>query len=185
MATPDCFLHIRRSERRDFGWSRSTLLLRSRPALRKAIEMTLRQKLLKLGSPARVAVFAVSICACALSPEAYAENPKAAPVALRDSLPIQASGVPPATFFTINAVLAKLDRSQGRGRNAIRLVSLKSSNTATDAGPALTEIPAARHRAVWTVRVPRSRRSTLAEVAGRRIRHDQGRKGSGAMQGRR
>jgi len=104
--------------------------------------MTLRQKLLKLGSPARVAVFAVSICGCALSPEAYAENPKAVPVALRDSLPIQASGVPPATFFTINAVLAKLDRSQGRGRNAIRLVSLKSSNTATDAGPALTEIPA-------------------------------------------
>jgi predicted transglutaminase-like cysteine proteinase len=104
--------------------------------------MTLRQKLLKLGSPARVAVFAVSICVCALSPDAYAENPKAIPVALRDSLPIQASAVPPATFFTINAVLAKLDRSQGRGRDAIRLVSLKSSNTATDAGPALTEVPA-------------------------------------------
>jgi predicted transglutaminase-like cysteine proteinase len=104
--------------------------------------MTLRQKLLKLGSPARVAVFAVSICVCALSPVAYAENPKTVPVALRDSLPIQTSAAPPATFFTINAVLAKLDRSQGRGRNAIRLVSLKSSNTATDAGPALTEIPA-------------------------------------------
>jgi predicted transglutaminase-like cysteine proteinase len=104
--------------------------------------MTLRQKLLKLGSPARVAVFAVSICVCALSPVAYAENPKTVPVALRDSLPIQTSAAPPATFFTINAVLAKLDRSQGRGRNAIRLVSLKSSNTLTDVQPALMEVPA-------------------------------------------
>jgi predicted transglutaminase-like cysteine proteinase len=104
--------------------------------------MTLRQKLLKLGSPARVAVFAVSICVCALSPEAFAENPKVVPVALRDSLPIQPSAAPPATFFTINAVLAKLDRSQGRGRDAIRLVSLQSSNTVTDAQPAVTEVPA-------------------------------------------
>jgi predicted transglutaminase-like cysteine proteinase len=103
--------------------------------------MTLRQKLLKLGSPARVAVFAVSICACALSPDAYAENPKAVSEAPRVSPPIQMSAVPPATFFTINAVLAKLDRSQGRGRDAIRLASLKSSNTVTDAQPALT-VPA-------------------------------------------
>ena len=104
--------------------------------------MTLRQKLLKLGSPARVAVIAVSLFVCALSPDAYAENPNVIPVALRDSPPIQRSAAPPATFFTINAVLAKLDRSQGRGRDAIRLASLKSSNTATDAGPALTEVPA-------------------------------------------
>src|SRR6478735_9331291 len=104
--------------------------------------MTLRQKLLKLGSPARVAVLAVSICVCALAPVAYAETPNTVPVALRDSLPIQTSAAPPATFFTINAVLAKLDRSQGRGRNAIRLVSLKSSNTLTDVQPALTEVPA-------------------------------------------
>ncbi len=104
--------------------------------------MTLRQKLLKLGSPARVAVFAVSICVCALSPDAHAEDPKAVSVALRDALPIQASAAATATFFTINAVLAKLDRSQGRGRNAIRLVSLKSSDTVTDAQPAVTEAPA-------------------------------------------
>src|SRR5260370_26702381 len=104
--------------------------------------MTLRQKLLKLGSPARVAVFAVSICVCALSPDAHAEDPKAVSVALRDALPIKASASAPATFFTINAVLAKLDRSQGRGRNAIRLVSLKSSDTVTDAQPAVTEAPA-------------------------------------------
>jgi predicted transglutaminase-like cysteine proteinase len=104
--------------------------------------MTLRQKLLKLGSPGRAAVFAVSICFCALSPEAYAENPKAVSEALRDSLPLQASAAPPATFFTINAVLTKLDRSQGRGRDAIRLVSLNSSNAAMDAGPVLAQVPA-------------------------------------------
>ena len=104
--------------------------------------MTLRKKLLKLGSPALVAVFAVSICACALSSDAYAENPKAVLEALRASPPIQTSAAPPATFFTVNAVLAKLDRSQGRGQ-AIRLASLKSSNTLTDVQPALTEIPAA------------------------------------------
>ena len=104
--------------------------------------MTLRQKLLKLGSPARVAAFAVSICVCALSP-AYAENPRVVPVALRDSPPIQTSAARPATFFTINAVLARSDRGLGRGRDAIRLVSLKSSNTLTDVQPALPEIPAA------------------------------------------
>src|SRR5713226_1950986 len=116
MVAPDRFLHIR--------W------------------MTLRQKLLKLGPPALVAVFAVSICVCALSSDAYAEDPKSVPEALRDSPPIRTSATPPATFFTINAVLAKLDRSQGRGRNALRLVSLRSSNTVTDARAALTEVPA-------------------------------------------
>ena len=105
--------------------------------------MTIRQKLLKLGLPGLVAVFVVSICACGLSSDAYAENPKAAPQALRVSPPIRTSAAPPATFFTINAVLAKLDRSQGRGRDAIRLASLKSSNTLTDVQPALAEAPAA------------------------------------------
>src|SRR6266852_1864572 len=116
MVAPDSFLHIR--------W------------------MTLRQKLLKLGPPALVAVFAVSICVCALSSDAYAEDPKSVPEALRDSPPVPTLATPPATFFTINAVLAKLDRSQGRGRNALRLVSLRSSNTVTDARAALTEVPA-------------------------------------------
>jgi predicted transglutaminase-like cysteine proteinase len=105
--------------------------------------MTLRHRLLKLGSPARVAVIAVSICVCALSPDAYAENPNVIPVALRDSPPIQRSAAPPATFFTIDSVLARSDRAQGRGRDAIRLVSLKSSNTVTDVQPALAGIPAA------------------------------------------
>ena len=104
--------------------------------------MTIRRKLLKLGPPALVAVFAVSMCVCALSSDAYAEDPKAVPEAPRDSPPVPTLATPPATFFTINAVLAKLDRSQGRGRNALRLVSLRSSNTVTDARAALTEVPA-------------------------------------------
>lgn len=49
---------------------------------------------------------------------------------------------PPATFFSINAVLAKLDRQRGRGPDAVRLASLTPSNVATDAAPELKEAPA-------------------------------------------
>jgi predicted transglutaminase-like cysteine proteinase len=49
---------------------------------------------------------------------------------------------PPATFFSINAVLAKLDRERGRGPNAIRLAALTPSNIATDAQPPQKEAPA-------------------------------------------
>jgi predicted transglutaminase-like cysteine proteinase len=103
--------------------------------------MTLRQKFLKLGSPAYVAVFAVWICVGALSPGAYADEPKAVPEAARDAPPINASAQPPAKFFTINGVLAKSDRAEGRGKGAIRLASLKSSNTMIDARPP-TQVPA-------------------------------------------
>ncbi|WGR92986.1 transglutaminase-like cysteine peptidase [Bradyrhizobium sp. ISRA435] len=48
---------------------------------------------------------------------------------------------PPATFFTITAVLAKLDRQRGRGPNAIRTASLTPPNTATDALPAAKPLP--------------------------------------------
>jgi len=118
--------------------------------------MTLRQKFLKLGWPARVAVFAVSICICALSATAYADDPKAAAEALRDSPPIRTSAQPPAKFFTINSVIAKSDRAQGRGKDAIRLVSLKSSNTVTDARPPLAEVSArgAEPFGLFTFRAP-------------------------------
>ena len=42
---------------------------------------------------------------------------------------------PPATFFTINQVLAKLDRQRGKGPGATRLAALTPSNVATDAQP--------------------------------------------------
>jgi len=48
----------------------------------------------------------------------------------------------PATFFSINAVLAKLDRQRGRGPGAERLAALTPSNFATDAQPAPKEAPA-------------------------------------------
>lgn len=48
---------------------------------------------------------------------------------------------PPATFFSINAVLAKLDRERGRGPNAVRLAALAPSNRATDALPPEKEAP--------------------------------------------
>ena len=48
---------------------------------------------------------------------------------------------PPATFFSINAVLAKLDRERGRGPNAVRLAALAPSNLASDAQPSQKEAP--------------------------------------------
>lgn len=42
---------------------------------------------------------------------------------------------PPATFFTINAVLAKLDRDRGRGPGAVRMAALSPSATVTDGEP--------------------------------------------------
>jgi predicted transglutaminase-like cysteine proteinase len=46
---------------------------------------------------------------------------------------------PPATFFSINAVLAKVDGQRGRGPDAVRLASRTPANVATDAPPALNE----------------------------------------------
>ena len=48
---------------------------------------------------------------------------------------------PPATFFSINAVLAKLDRQRGRGPDAVRLAALTPSNLTTDAQPPQKETP--------------------------------------------
>jgi predicted transglutaminase-like cysteine proteinase len=50
---------------------------------------------------------------------------------------------PPATFFSINSVLAKLDRQRGRGPEAVRLAALTPSGVATDAPPAVKEAPMA------------------------------------------
>ncbi|WP_291856120.1 transglutaminase-like cysteine peptidase [Bradyrhizobium sp.] len=50
---------------------------------------------------------------------------------------------PPATYFSINAVLAKVDAQRGRGPGAVRLAAINPSNTATDAAPAVREAPAA------------------------------------------
>jgi predicted transglutaminase-like cysteine proteinase len=55
----------------------------------------------------------------------------------------QGASRPPATFFSINAVLAKLDRQRGRGPEAVRLAALTPpGGVATDASPAVREAPA-------------------------------------------
>lgn len=49
---------------------------------------------------------------------------------------------PPATFFSINAVLAKLDGQRARGADSVRLASLNPSpNVATDAPPLAPAAP--------------------------------------------
>src|SRR4029079_7540646 len=99
--------------------------------------MTPRGKTLRLGAQVFAAAIAISIGVCAGSPGACAGETVAAEPS-GDFIPgsDRASTRPPATFFTINAVLAKLDRKRGRGPGALRLASLAPANIATDAVPA-------------------------------------------------
>ncbi len=100
--------------------------------------LTLRQ----LRSFASIAglILCTSICATSAS---FAVDDTAVAGASADLTPSsdRASNRPPATFFSINAVLAKLDRQRGRGPGAIRLAALPSSNFATDAQPQRKEAP--------------------------------------------
>jgi predicted transglutaminase-like cysteine proteinase len=95
----------------------------------------------KLGSSGLVAALILSIGTCAGSFAAFADE--AAPGATSDFMPGSDRGSmrPPATFFSINAVLAKLDRQRGRGPDAIRLASLTPSNIVSDAPPAKEAAP--------------------------------------------
>src|SRR6185436_15475038 len=98
--------------------------------------MTLRRKSTKLGSPTFIAAIVFAVGLHAAAPGAYAEE-MAATEANGDFIP-EADGTtnrPPATFFTINQVLAKLDRERGKGPGATRLAALTPSNVATDAQP--------------------------------------------------
>ena len=90
-----------------------------------------RLQLRKLGSFAFIAGLILSTSLCATSGSFAADDMVAeAPV---DFIP--GADRPPATFFSIDAVLAKLDRQRGRGPGAIRLASLTPSDVATDALP--------------------------------------------------
>lgn len=104
--------------------------------------MTPRLKWRKPGTPALL-VFLLSLSICAASAGASAADEVSVVEAPTDFIPgsDQASIRPPAKFFTINAVLAKLDRQQGRGPSAIRLAALAPSNFATDAQPPQKEAP--------------------------------------------
>ncbi|QWG16189.1 transglutaminase-like cysteine peptidase [Bradyrhizobium sediminis] len=103
--------------------------------------MTPRLELRVLRSFAFVAGLTVSIIACATSGSFAAEEVVVAETAADFSPGADRTSMrPPATFFSINAVLAKHDQQRGRGPGAIRLASLTPpSNSATDAQPASRE----------------------------------------------
>ncbi len=63
---------------------------------------------------------------------------------------------PTATFFSINDVLAKLDRKGGRGSGAVRLAAYSPSDVASDARPALKAAPAVGNEpfGLFTFRAP-------------------------------
>jgi predicted transglutaminase-like cysteine proteinase len=105
--------------------------------------MTPHLKLRKPGSPALVTALILSIGAYSVAATARAADDVATESS--EFLPGADAGPmrPPATFFSINAVLAKIDRQNGRGPGALRLASLTPSNIATDAQPALKEAPPA------------------------------------------
>ena len=98
----------------------------------------------KLALARLIAATAVSVGIGAAAPVAIAAEPSVNPdahgnlVAGSDRETMR----PPATFFTINEVLAKLDRQRGRGPGAVRVASLTPSNVATDASPEPTAAPA-------------------------------------------
>ena len=105
--------------------------------------MTPRVKLRRPRSIALATGLVLALSVCATSGSFAAEDAAVAD-ASAEFVPgfDQAQARPPATFFSINAVLAKLDRQRGRGPDAVRLASLTPSNTATDAPPAVKETPA-------------------------------------------
>src|SRR4051794_39753267 len=105
--------------------------------------MTPPGKTPKLGVSIFAAAIAFSISICAGAPRASADETIATEPS-GDFIPDsdRASTRPPATFFTINAVLAKLDRQRGRGPGALRVASLAPADVATDAAPAPQEAPA-------------------------------------------
>ena len=106
--------------------------------------MTARQRLRKLGLSGLITALVFSFTAYAGSSRLKAADESNGDVAV-DFMPgsdrSRGPARPPATFFSINAVLAKLDRQRGRGPDAVRLASLMPSNVTTDAAPALKDAP--------------------------------------------
>src|SRR5512143_2855811 len=107
--------------------------------------MTPRRGSGKLGSASFIAAvaFSLGLGLCAATPGAQAGE-TALPEAGSEFLPgsDRATTRPPATFFTINEILAKLDRERGHGPSATRLAALTPSNIATDSQPEPKAAPA-------------------------------------------
>lgn len=106
--------------------------------------MTPREKLRGPRSLALAAGLILALGVCATSGASAAEDAAIADANAEFSPGADRSSArPSATFFSINAVLAKLDRRGGRGPDAVRFAALTPSNTATDAPPAIKQVPAA------------------------------------------
>jgi len=79
-----------------------------------------------------IAALIVSVIACLPSSAAIAQDGNVVEASRAyTTVPDLTSTVPPAIFFAIKDVLAKTDRRDGRGREAIRLASLASSYVPT------------------------------------------------------
>ena len=106
--------------------------------------MILRQQFAKLGSSTFMAAIVFAVGLNAAAPGAYAAE-TAATEARGNFIPGADSTTNrlSATFFSINQVLANLDRQRGKGAGATRLAALTPSNVATDALPVLNEAPSA------------------------------------------
>jgi predicted transglutaminase-like cysteine proteinase len=122
--------------------------------------MTPRRESRELGSATLAAAIALSISFCAAAPGAFAAEESAPSEARGDFSPgaDRNSTRPPATFFTINAVLAKLERQSGRGPGALRTALLTPSNIANDVSPPIAEAPAIGTEpfGLFTFRAPES-----------------------------
>ena len=118
--------------------------------------MTLRRQLTKLSSSTFKAAIVLAVGLYAAAPGAYAQEPLNRGV---DgdfvSSPDRTANRPPATFFTIVEVLAKLDRQRGKGVGATRMAGLTLSNVATDAQPMGDPPPAGKAPfGLFTFRAP-------------------------------
>jgi predicted transglutaminase-like cysteine proteinase len=108
-------------------------------------------ELRKLGSFAFIAGLILTSGVCWTSSSFAADD--MATEASADFMP--GADRPPATFFSINAVLAKLDRERGGGPGAVRLASLTPSNFATDAQPPKAAAPTGNEPfGLFTFRAP-------------------------------
>ncbi len=120
----------------------------------------------RLGSASRSAVAFAALLFLSidgyLGSAAHAEDQAAAetPSASADFIPGgNDSAQTPGTVFTINAVLAKLDRERGRGPNALRTAALAPpTTTLSDAQPELPAAPAVGDEpfGLFTFRAPES-----------------------------
>ncbi len=111
----------------------------------------LPRRIVRTSGPLPLVAALLGIGLGAVAPRsAAAEELSLTPFSEVSEAPDHAGAAPgaPAKFFTINAVLAKLDRERGQGPGAVRLAALAPADTATDAPAALPEIPALNDVAV-------------------------------------